>query len=54
VGFGDGYPSTHLGRAVGVVACIIGMLLVSLMVVSLTNASEFTTEESKVIDLNRI
>eukprot|EP00330_Aristerostoma_sp_ATCC50986_P010018 CAMPEP_0114578176 /NCGR_PEP_ID=MMETSP0125-20121206/2745_1 /TAXON_ID=485358 ORGANISM="Aristerostoma sp., Strain ATCC 50986" /NCGR_SAMPLE_ID=MMETSP0125 /ASSEMBLY_ACC=CAM_ASM_000245 /LENGTH=160 /DNA_ID=CAMNT_0001768043 /DNA_START=994 /DNA_END=1476 /DNA_ORIENTATION=- len=47
VGFGDGYPSTHLGRFIGVIACIIGMLLVSLMVVSLTVASEFTPEESK-------
>lgn len=48
VGFGEGYPSTHLGRFVGVMACIIGMLLVSLMVVSLTLSSEFTQEESKV------
>lgn len=47
VGFGEGYPSTHLGRAIGVISCIIGMLLVSLMVVSLTVASEFTAEESK-------
>ncbi len=49
VGFGEGYPSTHLGRFIGVIACIIGMLLVSLMVVSLTLSSEFTPEESKVI-----
>lgn len=47
VGFGEGYPSTHLGRFIGVCACIIGMLLVSLMVVSLTLSSEFTQEESK-------
>lgn len=48
VGFGEGYPSTHLGRFIGVMACIIGMLLVSLMVVSLTLSSEMTAEESKV------
>ena len=48
VGFGEGYPSTHMGRFIGVCACIIGMLLVSLMVVSLTLSSEFTPEESKV------
>lgn len=48
VGFGEGYPSTHLGRFIGVCACLIGMLLVSLMVVSLTLSSEFTQEESKV------
>jgi len=47
VGFGEGYPETHLGRTIGVISCIIGMLLVSLMVVSLTVASEFTAEESK-------
>lgn len=47
VGFGEGYPSTHMGRFIGVCACIIGMLLVSLMVVSLTLSSEFTPEESK-------
>jgi len=47
VGFGEGYPQTHLGRTIGVVACVIGMLLVSLMVVSLTVASEFTPEEAK-------
>ena len=47
VGFGEGYPSTHLGRIFGVFACIIGMLLVSLMVVSLTVSSEFTPEEEK-------
>lgn len=49
VGFGEGYPSTHLGRFIGVCACLIGMLLISLMVVSLTLSSEFTQEESKVI-----
>lgn len=51
VGFGEGYPSTHLGRFIGVIACIIGMLLVSLMVVSLTVSSELTPEENKVIYL---
>ena len=48
VGFGEGYPSTHLGRFIAVIACIIGMLLVSLMVVSLTVSSEFSPEEEKV------
>jgi len=47
VGFGEGYPQTHLGRIIGVISCLIGMLLLSLMVVSLTVASEFTPEESK-------
>lgn len=42
VGFGDFYPSTHLGRFIGVLACFWGTFLVSLMVVSLTISSEFT------------
>lgn len=63
VGFGDGYPSTHLGRFIGiffyaavfsdsillgVIGCILGMLLTSLMVVALTTLTEFMPEESKV------
>jgi hypothetical protein len=47
VGYGDGYPSTHCGRIIATVACIIGMLLISLMVVSLTVSSEFSKEEAK-------
>lgn len=54
VGLGEGYPSTHLGRFIGVCACLIGMLLISLMVVSLTLSSEFTPEESKVFSKNHI
>jgi len=34
VGYGDGYPSTHPGRLLSFIACIIGTVLVSLMVVS--------------------
>lgn len=51
VGFGEGYPNTHLGRLVGVIACIIGMLLISLMVVSMTIASEFTPSEAKAFNI---
>ena len=41
VGFGDFYPSTHLGRMIGVMAALWGTFLVSLMVVALTNMAEF-------------
>lgn len=51
VGFGEGYPNTHMGRFVGVIACIIGMLLISLMVVSMTIASEFTPPEAKAFSI---
>jgi hypothetical protein len=47
VGYGDLVPRSHLGRFIGVVACIIGMLLVSLIVVSLAVVTEFTNEEKK-------
>lgn len=47
VGYGDFYPKSHLGRFVGVVSCIIGMLLVSLIVVSLTSILDFSGEEKK-------
>jgi hypothetical protein len=50
VGFGDFYPSTHLGRLIGVLACFWGTFLVSLMVVSLTISSEFTPQERKAYD----
>lgn len=47
VGYGDYYPKSHLGRFVGVLACIVGMLLLSLIVVSLSSISEFSPEEKK-------
>jgi hypothetical protein len=47
VGYGDYYPRSHLGRFVGVIACIIGMFLLSLIVVSLSVISDFTPEEKK-------
>ena len=48
VGYGDFYPQTHLGRFVGVVACLIGMILVSLVVISLTSLIEFNADEGRV------
>jgi hypothetical protein len=47
VGYGDYFPRSHLGRFVGVIACIIGMLLLSLIVVSFSVITEFTQEEKK-------
>jgi hypothetical protein len=51
VGFGDFYPSTHLGRIIDVLACFWGAFLVSLMVVSLTISSQFTQQERKAYDM---
>jgi hypothetical protein len=47
VGYGDIVTKSHFGRFISVVACILGMLLVSLIVVSLAVISEFTNEEKK-------
>lgn len=35
VGYGDFFPRTHLGRMVGVVVCLFGMIVVSLLVIFL-------------------
>ena len=48
VGYGDGYPSTHPGRLQSFIACVLGTVLVSLMVVSLTNTSELSSGQQKV------
>jgi hypothetical protein len=42
VGYGDFYPTTYMGRLVGVAACLWGTFVISLMVVSLTISSEFS------------
>lgn len=47
VGYGDGYPSTHIGRIVTTLACVFGMVLFSLIVVSLSVITEFTPQEHK-------
>lgn len=39
VGFGDYYPKTHIGRGISIVACFWGVFIVSMMVVTLTNAT---------------
>jgi hypothetical protein len=47
-------PKTHLSRAVGVIACVIGMLLVSLIVVSLTTITNFNEQERKAYNNIRL
>ena len=48
VGFGDGYPLSHIGRVISLIGCILGTLIVSLMVVSLQNTSALTISETRV------
>lgn len=47
VGYGDTYPSTHLGRVVATASCLFGTLLTSLMVLSLTLKSTLSAQELK-------
>jgi hypothetical protein len=51
VGYGDLYPSTHIGRVIGLSAAILGVLLIGIMVVSLTFISEFTPQQRKAYEM---
>lgn len=50
IGYGDIYPQTHLGRLVIVIACIWGIFILSLFVVTLNNTSQLTKEEAKAYE----
>lgn len=47
VGYGDYYPKSHIGRFIMVVTAFQGVLLLSLVVVTLNNNLEFTNYEKK-------
>lgn len=47
VGYGDYYARTIPGRLITVVACVVGVFLVSIMVVALTNTLNMNNAESK-------
>jgi potassium intermediate/small conductance calcium-activated channel subfamily N protein 2 len=47
VGYGDYYARTIPGRFITVIACIVGVFLVSIMVVALTNTLNMNTAEAK-------
>lgn len=47
VGYGDMFPRSNMGRLIGVFACIIGMVLLSMFIVSLAVVTQFTSEEEK-------
>jgi potassium intermediate/small conductance calcium-activated channel subfamily N protein 2 len=54
IGYGEIYPATHLGRLTAIVACIIGVFLLSLFVVALANTVEFElVEEEAYSQVNR-
>ena len=45
VGYGDFWPTSYLGRIVGMISCFWGVFTLSTMVVILNNLLEFTEEE---------
>ena len=51
VGYGDIYPRTHFGRLVILIACIWGVFILSLFVVTLNNTTQLSKEEAKVLQL---
>ena len=51
VGYGDYFPRTHLGRTVVILACFCGVFIMSLSVVTLTSASEFTRGEKSTYEI---
>ena len=45
VGYGDIYPKSHIGRFVGITACLSGYVMISLFVITLTNMLNFSVAE---------
>ena len=50
IGYGDIYPITFLGRIVMIVACIWGVFLLSMFVVTLNNITQLTKEENSAYE----
>lgn len=42
VGYGDYFPISNFGRIIGILACLWGVFIVSIMVVTLNNLLEFS------------
>jgi potassium intermediate/small conductance calcium-activated channel subfamily N protein 2 len=51
VGYGDFFPTTHLGRLIIIISCFWGVFLVSMMVVTLNDSSKFSPGEKRSFDL---
>lgn len=47
VGYGDIYPLSHAGRAVALIACFSGVIIVALLVTAVTNTATFEPEERR-------
>jgi hypothetical protein len=51
VGYGDIYPKTHIGRLVGITACLSGYVMISLFVITLTNMLNLSVAEQNSFNL---
>jgi succinate-acetate transporter protein len=45
VGYGEVYPKSHLGRFVGIISCLWGFFVISMMVVTMGSIVKFSLEE---------
>mgnify|MGYP002144851069 CR=1 FL=1 len=55
VGYGDISPKSVFGRIIGIICCIFGTCLISMLVVTITNVVQFTPiEENVFIMLKRV
>jgi hypothetical protein len=51
VGYGDVYPKSNTGRLLGIMICLWGVLLVSLFVVTVSDALEFNLPQKNAFNL---
>jgi hypothetical protein len=54
VGYGDMFPTTYVGRLIGVSAAIVGTIILALLVTSVTSATELTKAERNVEFMVRV
>ena len=47
VGYGDLFPKTHMGRVIAFLSSIMGMIILSLLIVTLSNIVELASNEKK-------
>jgi hypothetical protein len=53
VGYGDYFPSSFLGRLIGIMACTCGIFLISMLIVTISNLLELTPIEENVFKIIR-
>lgn len=51
VGYGDYFPISNCGRIIGILACLWGVFIVSIFVVTLNNLLEFSKQEGKSYEI---